>query len=130
MSVDRPPRVRWAAKFRHAFRGAVLGFRGESSYYVHLPVALVVVVLAACLAMPLVEWCLLIGCVSIVLVAEMFNSAIERLAKAITDRFHPELRDALDMSSAAVLMAAGGAGLIGSVLFLRRLAVTFSLWPT
>ena len=72
----------WVAKFRDAFRGIALGVRGQSSFYVHFAVALAVVIAGWLLQVTLLEWGLLILCITIVLVAEMFNSALEALAKA------------------------------------------------
>ena len=67
------------------------------------------------------EWCLLILCIATVLTAEMFNTAIEHLARAITPDRHDELRDALDTSSGAVLLASLGAATVGTWIFAARL---------
>jgi diacylglycerol kinase len=45
------------------------------------------------------------------------------LARAVDTDFHPRIRDALDMASAAVLVAALTAVAIGCVVFLPH------LWP-
>jgi diacylglycerol kinase len=47
------------------------------------------------------------------LFAELFNSAIEHLAQAITADHDDHLRDALDISSGAVLVASLGAAAVG-----------------
>jgi len=56
-----------------------------------------------------------------VLVAEVFNTAIESLARGPGSRRHPRLRDALDMASAAVLVAAATAAIVGLIVFGPRL---------
>ena len=71
----------WVRKFRCAFRGAKLGVRGQSSFFVHFFAAAAVVAAALALGVTLVEWCILLACISAVLTAEMINSAIERLAQ-------------------------------------------------
>jgi diacylglycerol kinase len=53
--------------------------------------------------------------------AEIFNTALESLARGPGSRRHPRLRDALDMASAAVLLAAITAALIGVIVFGPRL---------
>ena len=45
--------------------------------------------------------------------AELFNSALEQLAKAITKEEDPHVRNGLDIASGAVLVAAIGAAVIG-----------------
>jgi diacylglycerol kinase len=120
MSEQRPGNDgSWRSKFRCAFRGQKLGFRGESSFFVHFFVAAVVVTAAATLEANRLEWSLLLLCIAIVLAAETFNSAIEQLAKAVTKSYNPNIRDALDMSSGAVLTTAFGAAAVGTIILGR-----------
>ena len=118
----------WVAKFRNAFRGIALGVRGQSSFYVHFTVALAVVIAGWLLQVTLLEWGLLILCISSVLVAEMFNSALESLAKAVDTEQNPHLGRALDISSAAVLLASTGAVVLGMALFVYRLGTALRWW--
>ena len=62
------------------------------------------------------RWCIYILCVTVVLAAELFNTAIERLARAVTREEHPEIRDALDIAAGAVLMTSIGAGIVGVLM--------------
>ena len=118
----------WAGKFRDAFRGVGLGVRGQSSFRVHFFVAALVIVAAAVMRVSVIEWCILFLSIAVVLAAEMFNSALESMAKAITDEHHPRLADALDVGSAAVLVAAIGAVVVGAFLFLHRLGILTGWW--
>ena len=111
----------WSRKFRNAFRGLRVGVYGQSSFYVHFCVTVVVVLLGAALGVSPLEWCVLLLCIGVVLSAELFNSALERCAKAITRDFDDNIRDALDMASAAVLVAAIFAALVGAAIFLFRI---------
>ena len=117
----RPPPRSWLQKFRDAFRGLAWGVRGQTSFCVHLVPAVVVLAAAAVFRVSGVEWCLLLLCITVVLTAEMFNSALERLAKAIDRRENGYIAVALDISSAAVLVATIGATVVGAVVFLPRL---------
>lgn len=127
-SKPAPPEHSWTRKFRNAFRGAKLGVRGQSSFFVHFFAAATVVAAALALSCSLVEWCLLVGSIAAVLAAEMFNTSLERLAKAVDQRHNPHLRDALDIGSAAVLLAAVGAAAIGAIIFIHRLGDTLDWW--
>jgi diacylglycerol kinase len=113
----------WRQKFGHSLRGARRAVRTQSSFAVHLLAATGVVAAAAVLRVTLSEWGLLVFAIGIVLVAETFNTAVESLARAVDTDFHPRIRDALDMASAAVLVAALTAVAIGCVVFLPH------LWP-
>jgi len=125
---ERPPERSWIEKFRDAFRGAKLGVRGQSSFFVHFFFAAAVIVAAIVLEVDYVEWCLLVLCITIVLAAEMFNSALEWLARSLHDQ--PDLRvgRALDIGSAAVLAASMGAALVGLIIFGRHLGQLLEWW--
>ncbi|MCA9102879.1 MAG: diacylglycerol kinase [Pirellulales bacterium] len=121
---ETPKRQRtWHDKFHDAFRGAKRGIRGQSSFFVHFFAATLVVAAALALDASRIEWCVLLICITIVMTAEMFNSALEHMARAIGDDYHPALGNALDIGSAAVLTASIGAATVGCVVFIYRIGV-------
>ncbi|NLE37944.1 MAG: diacylglycerol kinase family protein [Pirellulaceae bacterium] len=124
-TMIRPERP-WHAKFRDAFRGLKCGIRGQSSFFAHFFMAAVVIIAGAMLHLNHDEWCLLTLCIFTVLAAEMFNSAIESMARAITDETDPHVGQALDIGSAAVLLASIGASIVGLIIFLRNLPFQWS----
>src|SRR5216684_1771019 len=73
------PRRRWRDKFGEAYRGLKLGVRGHSSFSVHFFFAALVLAAAGILQCELWEWCVLLGCIGLVLTAELLNSALETL---------------------------------------------------
>ena len=111
----------WIRKFGNACRGIKRGVRGESSFFAHFFIGLCVVVAAVVLGLPLASWCLLVLAISMVLAAEMFNSALEHMAKAVTDQQHEEIRDALDIASGGVLLVSITAAILGVLVFVPRL---------
>lgn len=111
----------WSRKFADAFRGLGRAIRTQSSFAVHLGLAVAVVAAGAVCRVPAWEWCLLTLAIGLVLMAEIFNTAIESLARAPGSRRHPRFRDALDMASAAVLVAAIAAAIVGMIVFGPRL---------
>jgi len=106
----------WIRKFQHAFRGMVFGMYGHSSFAIHLPGAALVVTFAGLLRVSRVEWSILLLCVFGVLTAELFNSALESVAKATDTQHNPHLGAALDIASAAVLTSALGAAVVGVLI--------------
>ncbi len=107
----------WVQKFANAVRGIVIGIRGQSSFHVHLPAAILVLALAAWLQLDWVQVSILLVCVSVVLMAELFNSCIETLAQAITSETNAAIKDALDIASGAVLTVSLGAASVGALVF-------------
>jgi diacylglycerol kinase len=118
----------WPEKFRDAFRGLWLAVRSERSFAVHLPMAAAVAIMAALLRVSLAEACLLGLCVTIVLAAEVFNTALEQLARAIDRERNEHIAAALDLASGAVLVAALGAAGVGAAIFAYRGGVFAGWW--
>jgi len=117
---ESPPGRRarsWPEKFRDAFRGVFLGVWGQNSFLVHSFFTIAALVAATVFQISLVEWLIVGLCIVTVWTAEMFNSALERLARAVNIKYDPHIRDALDIGSGAVLVAALGAATIGGILF-------------
>ncbi|GIW91148.1 MAG: diacylglycerol kinase [Pirellulaceae bacterium] len=111
----------WLRKFSHAFRGLVVGMHGQSSFLVHLLVALAAVALGLVVGLTSVEWAILTVTIGLVLAMELLNSGLEALARAVTDQENPWIKDALDIAAGAVLLASLVAVLVGICLFLPHL---------
>jgi diacylglycerol kinase len=123
---DRLRRRRpWRDKFRAAFRGLKLGVRGHSSFSVHFFFTALVLVASAVFLRDLLEWCVILGCIGLVLTAELFNSAIETLFRGLDEATKARSWPALDVAAGAVLFASLVAALIGGLVFLRHLVVFF-----
>ena len=111
----------WARKFAAAGRGLVRAVAGQSSFAVHLVAAVAAIALAALLRVSAVEWAVLALAIGGVLAAEIFNTAMESLARGPGSRRHPRLRDALDIAAAGVLVAAATAVAVGAAVFGPRI---------
>jgi diacylglycerol kinase len=124
----RKERRRWRDKFREAIRGVKLGVRGHSSFFVHFFFAALALAAALALQCGLVEWCLVLGCIGLVLTAELFNSAIETLFHGLDVESKNRNRGTLDIAAGAVLVASLTAALIGLLVFGRRVLILLKLW--
>jgi diacylglycerol kinase len=109
------------AKFRDAFRGMKRGIRGESNFFFHMFAAAVTVSASVVFKISAIEWCVVILCITAVFAAEMFNTAIEALAKAVSRQYNPRIADALDIAAAGVSVVGVGAVIVGGVIFVPRL---------
>ncbi|MBS1190201.1 MAG: diacylglycerol kinase [Rhodocyclaceae bacterium] len=87
-----------------ALAGWVEGFRGENSFRTQVAAAALAVLATAALRPPLVWWALVVVSIALVLAAELFNTALER----IIDGLHPDkaefIRQAKDCAAGAVLV--------------------------
>jgi diacylglycerol kinase len=121
----RRPRRSWKAKFGDAFRGLKLGVRGHSSFSVHFFFATLVLAAAVVLKCTLLEWCLLLGCIGMVLTAELFNSAVETLFRGLGEDAKDRSWQSLDIAAGAVLLAGITAAVIGCLVFVPKVLALF-----
>lgn len=112
---------KWLRKFQLAGRGIAMGIEGQNSFVVHLPMSLLVLILAAVLRCELWQWCVLLLCIGLVLSAELANSAVEELAKGLCTEHNARVGRALDIASGAVLLASICAASVGAAIFAARL---------
>jgi len=116
VDLFRRARRSWIQKFSDASRGVKIAVRAEISFFVHLFVTMIVVLTGTVLGLSRLEWCLIVLCIAITLSAEMFNTAIEKLARVVTQETNSEIRDVLDIASGAVLLIAFGAAVLGILI--------------
>ena len=96
-----------------ALHGLQLAVQREGSLRTHLlAAAAVLLVLLAIRPAPL-WWALLALAVGMVLVAELFNSALEALSDHLHPEEHPEIGAAKDIAAGAVLVASAIAVVVG-----------------
>jgi diacylglycerol kinase len=117
----KPPHRTWLGKFADAFRGLFLSLRTQSSFLAHIPVAVAAVALAAWLGISTVEWCLVAIAIGMVIMAEVLNTSIEALAKALGSYPNDGIRDALDHASGGVCVAVLTAIVLGAIILGPRL---------
>jgi diacylglycerol kinase (ATP) len=87
----------------------VHGLRNERSLRTQI-IASIGVALALLILRPSpLWWALVIVCSTAVIAAELFNTAIERLADHLHPQLHPEIRIVKDCAAAAVLCSSVGA---------------------
>jgi diacylglycerol kinase len=125
---QRKGRRRWRDKFREAFRGVKLGVRGHSSFFVHFFFAALALAAALALQCGLIEWCLIVGCIGLVLTAELLNSAVETLFHGLDAESKKRNRGTLDIAAGAVLVASLTAAVIGVLIFGRRFLMLLHVW--
>ena len=118
---------RWREKFREAFRGVKRGVRGHSSFYAHFFFAALVLAAAVVFDCTRIEWCMLVGCVGLVLTAELFNSAVETVFHGLDPEAKNRTHGALDIAAGAVLVASGTAAVVGVIVFIPKLTPLLAL---
>lgn len=103
--------------FKFAFAGLISAIGTETAFIVHFLATLVVLILGAYYHVTKTEWCVLVICCGMVIAAELFNTAIERMCDRITKEKDSDIRFIKDVSAAGVLIVSLAAVVIGSIIF-------------
>lgn len=117
----------WARlrSFRYAFAGLRLLLREEHNARIHATITVLVVVAGIVLRVSPVEWGVLVICIGMVLAAEAFNSAIERVANYLTTERDDRIRDIKDLAAGAVLLCAIAAAIVGLIVFVPHIVYCY-----
>lgn len=107
--------------FGFAWQGIKSCIGKEQNLSFHLLASAVVVVAGFLLGITRVEWLIIILCIGVVIAAELFNTAIERLVDLVSPERHPIAGQVKDIAAGAVLVCAAAAAIIGLIIFVPYL---------
>jgi len=111
----------WLESLNCAIEGILYVAKTQRHMRYHFMTAVVVLVLSLFLNLSWIEFSLLAFCITLVLFAEVINTAIEVTIDLISEEFHPLARIAKDVSAGAVLLAVTGSLTIGYVILSRHI---------
>ena len=87
-----------------ALSGIVSTFRSEASFRMQIAAAAVMLIVLWWLRPPPAWWAIVMAMAGLVLAAELFNTALERVIDHLHPAHHPATRIAKDCAAAAVLV--------------------------
>ncbi len=96
-----------------AIEGIIWAVKTQRHMLFHLVAAILVLVGALVLRLTLHEFALLALAITLVLFAELVNTAIEVVVDLVSPDFHPLAQRAKDVAAGAVLLASVGAAVLG-----------------
>ncbi|MEN6582054.1 MAG: diacylglycerol kinase [Armatimonadota bacterium] len=125
--------------FKYAIEGVVHVFRTQRHMRFHFLTLVLVLVVSLVFKLTREEVIILLFTISLVLTAEMFNTAIEAVVDLVTQTYHPLAKFAKDIAAGAVLITTINALAVGFLLFpggdrLKMVGSTIGMhspdWPT
>jgi diacylglycerol kinase (ATP) len=119
--MPRKPNHSLYSSFNDAIHGILRGLQTEANLRIHFAVTLVVLFMALFLSVSAVEFLILVVVITIVITAELFNTAIERLVDLVEPNVNPLAGRIKDTAAGAVLVSAIGATVVGFEVFVPRL---------
>lgn len=111
--------------FGYAFKGIATLFGTQPNAQIHLLAVVVISALGWFLGLSGLEWCAIIICMGIVLLAEGMNTALEFLTDLASPDFHPLAGKAKDVAAGAVLISVIFCGIVWGIIYLPKI---FALW--
>ena len=107
--------------FGYAFKGIASVLKKERNAWIHCLAVVVVTSAGFYFGITPTEWCIVVICFGLVLAAEGFNTAVERLVDFVSPGHHPTAGDVKDVAAGAVLICAIVAAIVGCIIFVPYL---------
>lgn len=107
--------------FRYAIKGMQRFFLDEPNARIHLLLTVAVFIAATYLRVPAKEFALLVIVVGMVWMAEIFNTAVERIMDFISPGYNEKVKVIKDISAAAVLVSSIIAAAVGLTVLVPKI---------
>ncbi len=107
--------------FIYAWQGVNYAFATQINFKVHSFSALAAIALGCFIGLSLMEWLWISAAILLVIVAELFNTALEVLVDLVSPEYNRKAGIVKDLSSAAVLLTAVLSAIIGICIFLPKI---------
>jgi diacylglycerol kinase len=103
--------------FAYACRGLFKVLREEQNLQIQAGVAFLVVALSLYFQISRLEWALLIFTITVVILMEIANSAVERVTDVLKPRMDNYVKEIKDIMAAAVMLSSIAAVIVGLIVF-------------
>lgn len=105
------------SKFVYAFEGIIFFFRSELNAIIHTIITIIVLILAWYYKITVPELMVIIIAIALVFIAEIANTAIEKLADAVHPETAPGIKNTKDVAAGMVLFSVIIAIILGGLVF-------------
>lgn len=105
-----------AASFRHAFGGLFHVFHTQRNAWIHIAIAIAVLIAGLWVGLPPRDWAVIVLTVALVFTTEFINTSIEAIVDLASPDNHPLAKIGKDVGAAAVLVSALAAILVGLLI--------------
>lgn len=115
--------------FNAAIEGIIYTIKTQKNMRLHFLAAILIILISIFLQLEKIELLVVCMAVTLVLICEMFNTAIEKIIDLITSDFHPLARIIKDVAAGCVLISAIFAVIVGYLVFSKYM-ISFELEQT
>lgn len=108
--------------FNNAINGVIDTVRTERNMKIHFLMTLIVLIACFIFDVSKVEFLILVVTITLVISAELFNTAIEAAVDLTANYYHPLAKIAKNAAAGAVFITAVGALVVGYIIFWEKLS--------
>lgn len=112
---------------KFALKGIIYAIKNERNMRIHTVAAAYILVFSLFFDMTIIKYTILLIIIGIVMMAEMFNSAIENLIDLCSKDYNATAKIAKDVSAGAVLIISIASAVIG-VMFFHDFSAYIKMW--
>ena len=109
------------ASFQYAWNGIKLLFKSGINFNIQFTISIIVLLAGCYFRICLFEWTILLLCIGSVLVAEAFNTAIEKMVDHLSPEKNKYAGEIKDIAAGAVLLFSFITAIIGTIVFIPHL---------
>lgn len=102
--------------FNYALKGIAISLK-QRNFRIEICVAALVTLIGFFLQITATEWCIILICISFVLVAEMLNTSIEHFVDLVSPNYHKTAEIIKDVAAGSVLLSVLFSVIIGFIIF-------------
>ncbi len=113
--------------FNNALHGIIATVKSERNMKIHLTAAVLVLVMSLFYDLTRLEFIIICITIAIVLICELFNTAIEVIIDTLIDIYHPKAKVVKDTAAAAVFISALLSVIVAYVIFFDRVSTSLEI---
>jgi diacylglycerol kinase (ATP) len=107
----------------YATKGLLKAFRTERHMKIHVVIMLCVILFGVYIKLSMMEWSVICLCFAMVIGAELFNTAIEKLVDLVAPGYNEQAGMVKDIAAGAVLICVLVAVVVGGIIFIPKLCL-------
>lgn len=111
--------------FKDALKGVIFVFRNEQNFRIQIFISILVILLANYFPLSKGELIVIVLLIFLVLILELLNSAVEKMADVLKPRLSFQIKIVKDIMAAIVFFAAIASVIIGGIVFWPHLVALF-----
>lgn len=116
---DKEP-VKLLKSFDYALKGLLYAVRTQRNMKIHIIIAVLVLIVSLFLNISRFELIAIIFAISLVLISEILNTALELIINLITEEHHPLAKIIKDLTAGAVFFSSLCAVFVGYLVFVKK----------